>query len=54
MLDEVAADRFMKAPWLAEVDREPKLPLLNALDEERASAGTVLLAQGQPNDHLTF
>src|SRR5271167_457686 len=54
MIDEEAARRFMTAPWLVEVDREIKLALLNALAEERAKAGTVLLAQGQPNDHLTF
>ncbi|HMF38927.1 MAG TPA: cyclic nucleotide-binding domain-containing protein, partial [Isosphaeraceae bacterium] len=54
MINEEAARRFMTAPWLAEVDREIKLALLNALAEERAKAGAVLLAQGQPNDHLTF
>jgi len=50
MIDEEAARRFMTAPWLVEVDREIKLALLNALAEERAKAGAVLLAQGQPND----
>src|SRR3954454_584101 len=54
MIDEEATRRFMGAPWLAEVEREPKLALLNALSSERAGAGTVLLSQGQPNDHLTF
>src|SRR5947207_10531891 len=54
MINEEAAERFMTAPWLAEVEREPKLALLNALDEQKAGAGTVLLSQGQPNDHLTF
>lgn len=54
MIDAEAANRFMEAPWLAEVDREPKLALLAALAEERAGAGTILLAQGQPNDHLSF
>ena len=54
MINEEAAGRFMTAPWLVEVDREIKLALLNALAEERAEAGAVLLAQGQPNDHLTF
>ena len=54
MINEEAAQRFMTAPWLADVDREPKLALLNALAEERATAGTILLQQGQPNDHLTF
>ena len=28
--------------------------MLEALAEERARAGSVLLAQGQPNDHLSF
>ena len=54
MINEEAARRFMTAPWLVEVDRDIKLALLNALAEERAKAGAVLLAQGQPNDHLTF
>ena len=54
MINEEAIRRFMAAPWLAEVEREPKQALLNALAEERAAAGTVLLSQGQPNDHLTF
>src|SRR5207302_1673476 len=54
MINEEAAERFMKAPWLAEVERQPKLALLNALAEQKAGAGTVLLKQGQPNDHLTF
>lgn len=54
MIHEEAARRFMTAPWLAEVDREPKLAILNALAEERAQAGSILLEQDQPNDHLTF
>jgi CRP-like cAMP-binding protein len=54
MIDDEAAKRFMTAPWLTEVDRETKLALLGALVEERDKAGAVLLAQGQPNDHLTF
>ncbi len=54
MINEEAARRFMTAPWLVEVDPEIKLALLNALAEERARSGAVLLAQGQPNDHLTF
>ena len=44
MINEEAAGRFMTAPWLVEVDREIKLALLNALAEERAEAGAVLLA----------
>src|SRR5262249_17546791 len=54
MIHDEAARRFMTAPWLVEVDRETKLALLNSLKEERAKDGAVLLAQGQPNDHLTF
>jgi CRP-like cAMP-binding protein len=54
MINDEAATRFMTAPWLTEVDKGTKLALLSALTEERAKAGTVLLAQGQPNDHLTF
>lgn len=54
MINDEAIRRFMAAPWLAGVEPEPKRALLNALAEERSSAGSVLLAQGQPNDHLTF
>jgi CRP-like cAMP-binding protein len=54
MNNDEAARRFMEAPWLAEVEREPKQSLLGALSEERAAAGAVLLSQGQPNDHLSF
>ena len=49
-----ATERFMAAPWLAEVDRDTKRLILNSLVEARAPAGAILLAQGQPNDHLTF
>jgi CRP/FNR family cyclic AMP-dependent transcriptional regulator len=54
MIGEDAAKRFMTAPWLAEADRQAKLALLDALVEERARPNSVLLEQGQPNDHLTF
>jgi len=54
MINDEAARRFMTAPWLLEVDRDIKLALLNSLAEERTNTGAVLLAQGQPNDHLTF
>src|SRR5262245_50202906 len=54
MIDAEATRRFLAAPWLAEVDREPKLALLSALAEQRANVGSILLKQGQPNDHLTF
>jgi CRP-like cAMP-binding protein len=54
MINADAAERFMAAPWLESVDRQIKQELLGALAEERAAKGTILLAQGQPNDHLSF
>jgi CRP-like cAMP-binding protein len=54
MIDAQATERFMAAPWLAQVDPETKRAILNALVEARASSGATLLAQGQPNDHLSF
>jgi CRP-like cAMP-binding protein len=54
MIDAEATERFMRAPWLAEIDPETKRAILRALVDARAPEGAVLLAQGQPNDHLTF
>jgi CRP-like cAMP-binding protein len=54
MIDPQAAERFLSAPWLSQADRDVKTAILNALVEAKAPAGTILLAQGQPNDHLTF
>lgn len=54
MVEAEAARRFLTAPLLSGTDQETCRNLLNALVEERASAGSVLLEQGQPNDHLSF
>ncbi len=54
MINAQSAERFMAAPWLASEDREIKEQLLRALAEEQAPKGAVLLAQGEPNDHLSF
>jgi CRP/FNR family transcriptional regulator, cyclic AMP receptor protein len=54
MIDAKAAERFMAAPWLAEVDPDIKRAISGVLVEARASIGATLLEQGQPNDHLTF
>ena len=54
MIDPVAAERFFAAHWLPELDRETKRAILESLVEEKSPKGAVLLAQGQPNDHLTF
>jgi CRP/FNR family cyclic AMP-dependent transcriptional regulator len=54
MIDTQASERFMAAPWLGEIDAETKRSILNALVEARAPSGATLLAQDQPNDHLSF
>ncbi len=54
MIHTDAAERFMAAPWLEATDRQTKQELLDALVEQQAAAGAILLAQGQPNDHLAF
>lgn len=54
MIDTEATKRFVNAPWLGDVSPECKQAIAAAMEEGRARAGDVLLAQGQPNDHLTF
>lgn len=54
MINVDAAERFMAAPWLKTASSEIKRTILGALAEERAAEGAVLLAQGQPNDQLSF
>ncbi len=54
MVEAEAAERFLSAPMLAEIDPKSRRAVLDALREERAKAGSMLLAQGQPNDHLSF
>ncbi len=54
MIDDQATERFMSAPWLAEVEPDTKRAILGALVEARASSGITLLEQDQPNDHLSF
>ena len=54
MIEIEASERFMAAPWLGEVDAETKRAILTALVEAKAASGAILLAQDQPNDHLSF
>jgi len=54
MIDPKATERFMTAPWLVEVEPEIKKAICNVLVEAKAPAGTILLEQGQRNDHLAF
>jgi CRP/FNR family transcriptional regulator, cyclic AMP receptor protein len=54
MVSTDAAERFLGAPFLAGVDPALRRAVLAVLSEERAAERTILLAQGQPNDHLSF
>lgn len=54
MVSSAAAERFLAAPWLADVDSAARQELLGVLTEHRAPEGAVLLEQGQPNDHISF
>jgi CRP-like cAMP-binding protein len=54
MVQAETAERFLTAPMWSDIDAESRRVLVEALVEDRAAAGTVLLVQGQPNDHLSF
>jgi CRP/FNR family transcriptional regulator, cyclic AMP receptor protein len=54
MVQSEAAERFLSTPLLQELDPKSRRAVFEALVEERAAAGSVLLAQGQVNDHLSF
>jgi CRP/FNR family cyclic AMP-dependent transcriptional regulator len=54
MVDAKAAERFMASPLLADVEPVLRRAMLEVMAEDRARAGSVLLEQGQPNDHLSF
>src|SRR5207248_3068565 len=54
MVSPAAAERFLDAPWLADLDPASRHAVLNVLVEDRAPAGAVLLAQGESNDHISF
>ena len=45
---------FLSAPWFSEIDPALGRAVLSALTESRASSGAILLAEGHPNDHLSF
>lgn len=49
-----AIERFLAAPLLAEVAPEARMAVVDAMAEDRAETGAVLLEQGHPNDHLSF
>lgn len=54
MVTSEAGERFLAAPCLHGVDATTRQELLNVVLERRASAGALLLEQGQRNDHLFF
>ncbi|MBX6316307.1 MAG: cyclic nucleotide-binding domain-containing protein [Isosphaeraceae bacterium] len=54
MVSTAAAERFLAAPWLSDLDATSRLAVLNVLQERREPAGTDLLKQGEPNDHISF
>src|SRR5205823_12483557 len=54
MVTTAAAERFLAAPFLADVDPGARSAVLNVLAEANAPAGAVLMTQGQPNDHISF
>jgi CRP-like cAMP-binding protein len=54
MVQSEAAERFLAAPLLADIDRDAQLAVLGGLVETRAPAGAILLEQGKANDYLSF
>lgn len=54
MVSNDAAERFLTAPFLADLDASAREALLQVLSEERAESGRVLLRQGDLNDRIHF
>lgn len=54
MVSTEAAERFLKAPFLTDLDSDSKQALLGVLKEKRFGPGKVLLKQDEPNDRIAF
>jgi CRP/FNR family transcriptional regulator, cyclic AMP receptor protein len=54
MVKTELSERFLSAPMLADVEPGARRAVLEFLVEERADKGTILLEQGQRNDHMSF
>ncbi|AGA31313.1 Crp/Fnr family transcriptional regulator [Singulisphaera acidiphila] len=54
MVKADVAEQFLAAPLLVDVDLDARQALLAMLEESHATAGAILLEQGEPNDHLSF
>lgn len=49
-----AAERFMVAPFLVDLDVAARRAILGVLHEQHGKAGDVLLRQSEPNDQIFF
>lgn len=54
MVSPDAANRFLTASFLTDLDPSARQSLLGILREETAGAGEVLLRQGEPNNRIHF
>lgn len=54
MVSQDAAERFLHASFLSDLDPMARQSLLQALEEHHAASGSVLLKQGDPNDRIHF
>ena len=54
MVSPAASERFMASPWMGQMTSASLQAVLNVLVETRAAAGSTLIHQGHPNDHIAF
>lgn len=54
MVTSEAAQKFLSAPLLTDLDPDSRKAVLAVLDERRAPEGALLLEQDKPNDHINF
>ncbi|WP_169972624.1 cyclic nucleotide-binding domain-containing protein [Tautonia rosea] len=54
MVSQDAAERFLHASFLSDLDATARRNLLQILEEHHAASGEVLLRQGEPNDRIHF
>lgn len=54
MISTEASERFLSETWMPELEPDSRRALLGVVEEGRAEAGAVLLAEGQPNDRVMF
>jgi CRP-like cAMP-binding protein len=54
MVEGDLAERFLSAPMWADGDLKSRRAVFEAMDEDHAPAGAILMHQGQSHDHLSF